>query len=37
MDEQKQIFKICRVCGYEEEYDNYHRLYVVYKKRASIR
>ena len=37
MHEQKQIFKICRVCGYEREYDNFHRLYVACKKCASIR
>ena len=37
MNEQNQIFKICRVCGYEREYDNYHRLYVASKKCASIR
>ena len=27
MNEQVQIFKACRVCGHEREYDNYHRLY----------
>ena len=37
MDEQDQIFKICRVCGHKREYDNYHRLYVVRKNCASIR
>ena len=37
MDEQKQIIEICLVCGYEREYDNYHRLYVACKKCASIR
>ena len=37
MDEQKQIIKICRVCGYEREYDNYRRLYVACKKCARIR
>ena len=37
MDEQKQIIKICRVCGYERGYDNYHILYVNSKKCASIR
>ena len=37
MDEQEQINKICSVCGYEREYDNYHRLYVACKKGASIR
>ena len=37
MNEQNQIIKICRVCGYERENDNYHRLYVACKKCASIR
>ena len=37
MDEQIQIFKTCRVCGHEREYDNYHRLYVACKKCASRR
>ena len=37
MDEQKQIIQLCRVCGYEREYDNNHRLYVACKKCASIR
>ena len=37
MNEQNQIIKICRVCGYEREYDNYHRLYVACKKCCSIR
>ena len=37
MNEQNQIIKICRVCGYEREYDNYHRLYVACKKCSSIR
>ena len=37
MDEQNQIFKICRVCGHERESDNSHRLYVACKKCASTR
>ena len=37
MDEQKQKIKICRVCGYERGYDNYHILYVACKKCTSIR
>ena len=37
MNEQNQINKICRVYGYEREYDNYHRLYVACKKCSSIR
>ena len=37
MDEQNQIIKKCCVCCHEREYDNYHRLYVAYKKCASIR
>ena len=37
MNEQNQIIKICHVCGYEREYDNYHRLYVACKKCAVIR
>ena len=37
MDEQNQIIKTCRVCGHEREYDNYHRLYVAFKKCASTR
>ena len=36
MDDQKQMIKICRACGHEREYDNYHRLYVACKKCASI-
>ena len=31
------MIKICRACGHEREYDNYHRLYVACKKCASIR
>ena len=37
MDIQILIIKICRVCGCEGEYDNYHRLYVACKKCASRR
>ena len=37
MNDQNQIIKICLVCGYEREYDNYHRLYVACKKCSSIR
>ena len=37
MDKENQIIKICRVCGHKEEYDNYHRLYIACKKRASTR
>ena len=37
MDEQNQMIKICRVCGHERDYDNYHRLYVACKKCASTR
>ena len=37
MDDQNQMIKICRACGHEREYDNYHRLYVASKKCASIR
>ena len=37
MDDQNQPFEICRVCGHEREYDNYHRLYVACKKCASTR
>ena len=37
MDEQIQTIKTCRVCGHEREYDNYHRLYVAFKKRATRR
>ena len=37
MNDQMQRIKICRVCGHEREYDNYHRLYVACKKRASKR
>ena len=37
MDDQNQMIKICRSCGHEREYDNYHRLYVACKKCASIR
>ena len=31
MNEQNQIFKVCLVCGFEREYDYYHRLYVACK------
>ena len=31
MDDQIQMIKICRVCGCEREYDNYHRLYIACK------
>ena len=37
MKEQNEIIKICRACGHEREYDNYHRLYVACKKCASAR
>ena len=37
MDDQKEMIKVCRACGHEREYDNYHRLYVACKKCASIR
>ena len=37
MDDQNQMIKICRACGHEREYDNYHRLFVACKKCASIR
>ena len=37
MNEQNEIIKICRACGHEREYDNYHRLYVACKKCASAR
>ena len=37
MDNENQIIKLCRVCGHEREYDNYHRIYVPCKKCASIR
>ena len=37
MNDQIQTIKICRVCGHEREYDNYHRLYVACKKCASRR
>ena len=37
MDEQNQIIKTCCTCGNENEYDNYHRLYVARKICASIR
>ena len=37
MDDQTQMIKICRACGHEREYDNYHRLYVACKICASIR
>ena len=37
MNEQNQIIKICRACGHEREYDNYHRLYVACEKGASTR
>ena len=37
MDDQIQITKICRVCGCERDYDNYHSLYVACKKCASRR
>ena len=37
MDKENQISKICRACGCEREYDNYHRLFVACKKCASIR
>ena len=37
MDKENQIIKICRNCGHEREYDNYHRLYVACKKCASTR
>ena len=37
MDKENQIIKICRVCGHEIEYDNYHRLYVACKKGAITR
>ena len=37
MDKDNQIIKICRACGHEREYDNYHRLYVPCKKCASSR
>ena len=37
MNDQIQTIKICRVCGHEREYDNYHRLYVAGKKCASRR
>ena len=36
MNEQNQIFKLSRVCGFERKYDNYHRLYVACKNCASI-
>ena len=37
MKDQIQISKICRVCGYERECDNYYRLYFACKKCASRR
>ena len=37
MDEENQIIKLCSVCGFEREYDEYHRLYAACKKCASIR
>ena len=37
MDKDNQILKICRACGHEREYDNYHRLNVPCKKCASSR
>ena len=37
MNEQNEIFKICRACGHEKDYDNYHRLFVACKKCASAR
>ena len=37
MDEQNQIIKLYHICGHENEYDSYHRLYKPCKKCASIR
>ena len=37
MDEQNQIIEVCRVCGFQREYDYYHRLYIACKNCASIR
>ena len=37
MDKENQLFQPCRVCGFEREYDEYHRLYAACKKYASIR
>ena len=34
MDKENRISKICRVCGHEREYDNYHRLYVASTRSA---
>ena len=37
MDRENQIIKLYRVCGFEREYDAYHRLYAACKNFASIR
>ena len=37
MDKENQKIKLCRVCGFEREYDEYRRLYAACKKCASIR
>ena len=37
MDDQTQMIKLCRACGHEREYDNYHPLYVACKNCASTR
>ena len=32
MSKESQIIKLCRVCGFQREYDEYHRLYAACKK-----
>ena len=37
MDKETQLYKLCRVCGFEREYDEYHRLYAACENCGSIR
>ena len=37
LDKENHIIKLCRVCGFEKEYDEYHRLYAACEKCAKIR
>ena len=37
MDKENQKNKLCQVCGFERDYDDYHRLYAACKNCASTR
>ena len=37
MDKENQKIRLCRVCGFERECDEYHRLCAAFEKSASIR